>query len=952
MQGCNSGDNTKNIDVDIKDSYRDFESVIWTNTSTDSNLLPIPRPSGYIENYDSPTLGAKNTTLRYDSGTNTAINLPLSMVDSGGFLPSMAVDLPTNWTMETNHEEYNVEANYNKEIQKELKILETHDILSSDPVNIAEMGSDTLGGPIRKGVADLSLNKVHDSRLRQVTDARTATNSCLSSKQTAKPSRSGNSNKTRTLKSKSGINTATNLPSCMVDSGGFLPSMTVDLPPNWIMKTNQEEHNVEANYSKEFQKELKILETQDIFSSGSENITELGLDTFGGSTRKGVADPSPNEVPDSRLRQLIDARTAKNSCLPSKQTTKPSRSGNSNKTKTLKTKSGAIPNSPSTNKEVTNDDQRILLELEAKRLKSWERKVLQREKEIERKTAEFTDRSKQIAHIQSYVCQLEEKIKKAEENEHFYKMRLAARNGQESDQQNQLDKVQVPTPTSHVSHHSPAILAELSQRISKLELEMLQQRVLKLEKNNINYDTYHMCRDGTPRNTCMSNMTSQAYCRCKHPGNITIPTNEVYFSNKANSKEPSSKSLIQPHYQQEQQTQEKTSHPGFHDATHCSMKTSQQYGKSKSINQPTQEELSVLAQTLIDNCKTRINMHSNNYQGSNLQFSCELTAELELAAELEMHDDYNDNANSHMWTSRKEPLNGSQPANASHYSTLTTTSQKLGDSQHLQGLYGNEKRKLPNHNIYRHKRNSNSSEYTTQPSVYHNTTNNNKSTEGIPGNMNQNIKSGNRINTTDVPYSQQTVHELPKIYTDKGSDNGALRPEISNDYHPSRMNNTHHNQDDTCTYYGTKHVVEDSQRKRSARTSEDRNSNYHPSRSQTDTSRNSEDGRRKRDHFLYPVNKLTNLSPCGRSTGAIPKRHTTPKRRSIPKRRSHHQQGSRGMSNPKVVSPRRQPRNAEQDNQGRKILTKPDSNHPTVKTPFLGVGRASMGRPWRVHNNQ
>ena len=52
------------------------------------------------------------------------------------------------------------------------------------------------------------------------------------------------------------------------------------------------------------------------------------------------------------------------------------------------------------------------------------------------------------------------------------------------------------------------------------------------------------------------------------------------------------------------------------------------------------------------------------------------------------------------------------------------------------------------------------------------------------------------------------------------------------------------------------------------------------------------------------------------------------------------------MSNPNDMPLSRPHRDAKETNHGKKILTKPESNNFATKTPFLGVGRASMGRPW------
>ena len=749
------------------------------------------------------------------------------------------------------------------------------------------------------------------------------------------------------------VNADTNAP--VINTGGFLPSFADDLPSTWLVGINQDAQDIEANYNKQLLNELEILDSQDTLSFGSVNITELGpdTDTCDRPSSKGVADFPLNKASEGRQKQQTCAKTSGNSYASSKQIITSTGSSNTNcinKTKKLRTRNNVISkhasNPPSIKKVVTNDDQKILLELEAKRLKTWERKVLLKEKEIEKKTAEITDRSKQIAHIQSYVCQLEEKIKKAEENERFYKTRLAARSGQENDQRSQPDNGQFFTPALG---STPDFLVDLNQRINRLELEMLQQRVLRLEMNDTSSDNQYGVTLGS-----MSNLTSQTYCRCKHPGNNTIPTNEVY-SNKTNRSMPCPNVQIKP-----QHHQVKAAYPGSPNAVHSSMKTSQQHGKYKPIRQPAQEELNALAQTLIDNCKARISMYPNNYQASNLQLSCELTTELEMAAELEMLDNNNDNIIGHasMGTPRTEPQNGYQPTNLSQYPAMTTVPQKPRDFQHLQALnIGN----LSKFNASGHKQNSNFSEYITQLSVTHNNT----TDSGLTRKMNHNTKStrGN-VNTEGIPHPHRSVVREPmEKHADNGSVHGAARLELCNDHQPPRLNDSQNIHGDT--HYETTHVedsqlkkttrtVDDSQLKKTTRTVDNKTFSYHSSRSQIKTTVRNDDGKRKEDRYLYPANNynLINLSPCGRSTGAIPKRHTTPKRRRIPRRRNHHQQNNHVMSKSNDSTPKRHSIDVEQGDHSVKIKTKPGSNHPTTKTPFLGLGRASTGRPWRVCNNQ
>jgi hypothetical protein len=101
---------------------------------------------------------------------------------------------------------------------------------------------------------------------------------------------------------------------------------------------------------------------------------------------------------------------------------------------------------------------------------------------MEKKLAEISDKNKQVAHIQSYVCKLEERIKKFEENEHLYKIRLAARPEQKSEISMQHTPQQVNTVPSHnYNSGDNSMFAHLSQRISCLELSHLQQRLQRLE---------------------------------------------------------------------------------------------------------------------------------------------------------------------------------------------------------------------------------------------------------------------------------------------------------------------------------------------------------------------------------------------------------------------------------------------------------------------------------------
>ena len=56
-----------------------------------------------------------------------------------------------------------------------------------------------------------------------------------------------------------------------------------------------------------------------------------------------------------------------------------------------------------------------------------------KEKEINKKMADIEDRSKQVAHFQSYVCLLEEKLKDSEEKEKLLRLQLIAKPADSTD---------------------------------------------------------------------------------------------------------------------------------------------------------------------------------------------------------------------------------------------------------------------------------------------------------------------------------------------------------------------------------------------------------------------------------------------------------------------------------------------------------------------------------------
>ena len=232
---------------------------------------------------------------------------------------------------------------------------------------------------------------------------------------------------------------------------------------------------------------------------------------------------------------------------------------------------------------------------------------------------------------------------------------------------------------------------------------------------------------------------------------------------------------------------------------------------------------------------------------------------------------------------------------------------------------------------------------------------NNTTDSGLTGRMNHNTKSTRGNSSIEgIPHPHRSVVREPmKKHADNGSVHGAARLELHSDYQPLRLNDSQHIHGDT--HHETTHA-EDNQLKKTTRAVDNKTltKSYHSPRSQINTTTRNDDGKRKEDRYSYPANNynLINLSPCGRSTGAIPKRHTTPKRHRIPRRRRHHQQNNHVMIKSHDSTPKGHSRDVEQGDHSVKIKTKPESNHPTTKTPFLGLGRASKGRPWRAYNNQ
>ena len=137
-------------------------------------------------------------------------------------------------------------------------------------------------------------------------------------------------------------------------------------------------------------------------------------------------------------------------------------------------------------------------------------------------------------------------------------------------------------------------------------------------------------------------------------------------------------------------------------------------------------------------------------------------------------------------------------------------------------LNANGKGNLPNFNTSGHKRNSNFSEYITQPSVNHNNTTDN----GLTGRMNHNTKStrGNS-NIEGIPHPHRSVVQEPmKKHADNGSVHGAARLELHNDHQPLRLNESQHIHGDT--HHETTHV-EDNQLKKTTRTVDNKSFSYH-----------------------------------------------------------------------------------------------------------------------------
>ena len=103
-------------------------------------------------------------------------------------------------------------------------------------------------------------------------------------------------------------------------------------------------------------------------------------------------------------------------------------------------------------------------------LKQQERKLGQRERDLNKREREIEDKIRQMAHVQSYSLQLEERIKELERNERIMKTRSLV-----STQNTQ------PGKESYTNNQEMTILM---QRINAIEMDAIKQRLEKLEKSN------------------------------------------------------------------------------------------------------------------------------------------------------------------------------------------------------------------------------------------------------------------------------------------------------------------------------------------------------------------------------------------------------------------------------------------------------------------------------------
>ena len=129
-------------DCDKKDTAAASESIQTCDT------LPVNLTNNmFLPNSDTEDTTISGTTHTYDTTlslsrleVNADTNAPVT--NTGGFLPSIADDLPSTWLVGINQDVQDIEANYNKQLLNELEIHDSQDTLSFGSV-ITELGPDT-----------------------------------------------------------------------------------------------------------------------------------------------------------------------------------------------------------------------------------------------------------------------------------------------------------------------------------------------------------------------------------------------------------------------------------------------------------------------------------------------------------------------------------------------------------------------------------------------------------------------------------------------------------------------------------------------------------------------------------------------------------------------------------------------------------------------------------------
>ena len=215
-------------DCDKKDTAAANKSIQTCDT------LPVNLTNNmFLPDCDTEDTTISGTTHTYDTTLSLSrlevnADTNASVTNTGGFLPSIADDLPFTWLVGINQDVQDIEANYNKQLLNELEIFDSQDTLSFGSV-ITKLGPDTdnCDCTSSKGVADFPLNKASEGRQKQQTCAKTSGNSYASSKQIITSSGSNNTNSiNKTKKLRTRYSAISNMPATRHQLKRWLLTMT------------------------------------------------------------------------------------------------------------------------------------------------------------------------------------------------------------------------------------------------------------------------------------------------------------------------------------------------------------------------------------------------------------------------------------------------------------------------------------------------------------------------------------------------------------------------------------------------------------------------------------------------------------------------------------------------------------------------------------------------------